>query len=180
RSIRTTCNCCIRAPTRRRPTPTTSRFPGNWDCSRRRCDHMKCNLFILALLAAIGCASDPLRDNAGGGSGGGSGSGGGGSGGGGGSFVIGPSGLPIPPRPTNGPHPAGNPGLPYPPGPTNVPQPAGTPGNLKVVNWAGFKSAVSYTFDDAQPSQIEHYAQLQATGVRHTFYITTGSGSGST
>ena len=56
---------------------------------------------------------------------------------------------------------------PFPPGPGDVPAPAGTPGNLKVLDWAGFKSAVSYTFDDAQPSQIEHYADLQATGVRH-------------
>src|SRR5204862_351142 len=55
-------------------------------------------------------------------------------------------------------------GLPVPPGPSDVPRPAGTPGNLKVLHWAGFKSAVSYTFDDAQPSQIEHYPDLQAAG----------------
>jgi peptidoglycan/xylan/chitin deacetylase (PgdA/CDA1 family) len=65
--------------------------------------------------------------------------------------------------------------LPVPPGPDNVPKPSGTPGNLKVLDWAGFKSALTYTFDDAQPSQVEHYAELQATGVRHTFYITTTS-----
>ena len=59
-----------------------------------------------------------------------------------------------------------------------MPVPSGTPGNLKVLDWAGFKSALTYTFDDAQPSQIEHYAELQATGVRLTFYITTGSSSG--
>ena len=66
-------------------------------------------------------------------------------------------------------------GLPVPPGPGGVPQPTGTPGNLHVLDWAGFKSAVTYTFDDAQPSQIEHYAELQATGVHLTFYITSGN-----
>jgi hypothetical protein len=65
--------------------------------------------------------------------------------------------------------------LPTPPGPANVPRPAGTPGNLKVLDWAGFKSAVSYTFDDGQPSQIEHYAELQATGVRLTFFVNSAS-----
>jgi len=125
---------------------------------------MKYTFFILALLVAMGCAKDP--DYNGGGTGGtggpaGTGGGSGGSGGSAGSFVIGPSGLPIPTTPTN------------------VPQPAGTPGNLKVVNWAGFKSAVTYTFDDAQPSQIEHYAELQATGVHHTFFITSGSNTSS-
>ena len=64
---------------------------------------------------------------------------------------------------------------PVPPGPGDLPPPSGTPGNLKVLDWAGFKSAVTYTFDDAQPSQVEHYAELQATGVRHTFYITGSS-----
>ena len=44
-----------------------------------------------------------------------------------------------------------------------------------MLDWAGFKSAVSYTFDDGQPSQIEHYAELQATGVRLTFFINSAS-----
>ena len=39
-----------------------------------------------------------------------------------------------------------------------VAKPAGAPGSLTVLNWAGFKSAVSWTFDDAQPSHIAHYA----------------------
>jgi hypothetical protein len=64
-------------------------------------------------------------------------------------------------------------GLPVPPGNDNVPQPKGKPGNLQVLNWAGFKSAVSYTFDDAQPSHIAHYKELQATGVHMTFYISS-------
>jgi peptidoglycan/xylan/chitin deacetylase (PgdA/CDA1 family) len=70
-------------------------------------------------------------------------------------------------------------GLPVPPGPGNLPRPTGAPGNLNVLNWAGFQAAVTYTFDDAQPSQIEHYADLQATRARLTFYITSGN-SGAT
>ena len=45
--------------------------------------------------------------------------------------------------------------------------------HLQVANWAGFKSAVSFTFDDSQPSQIAHFGALQAVGVRMTFYIST-------
>ena len=84
----------------------------------------------------------------------------GGSGGGGGS----------PPAPS---------GLPVPPGASDLPKPSGTPGNLKVLDWAGFRSALTYTFDDAQPSQIEHYADLQATGVRLTFFVTSGNSGAS-
>jgi len=66
-------------------------------------------------------------------------------------------------------------GLPVPPGAADLPPPSGTPGNLRVLDWAGFKSALTYTFDDAQPSQVEHYADLQAAGVPMTFFITSGS-----
>src|SRR5262245_2795056 len=45
-------------------------------------------------------------------------------------------------------------GLPVPPG-GGVPRPNGTPGNLKVLDWAGFTAAVSYTFDDTNSSQIQ-------------------------
>jgi peptidoglycan/xylan/chitin deacetylase (PgdA/CDA1 family) len=55
-----------------------------------------------------------------------------------------------------------------------VPRPDGPPGNLKVLDWAGFRGAVSYTFDDSQPSQIEHYAELQAAAVPMTFYLSSG------
>jgi hypothetical protein len=65
--------------------------------------------------------------------------------------------------------------LPTLPSAANVPRPSGAPGNLKILDWAGFKSAVSYTFDDGQPSQIEHYAELQATGVRLTFFVNSAS-----
>jgi peptidoglycan/xylan/chitin deacetylase (PgdA/CDA1 family) len=65
--------------------------------------------------------------------------------------------------------------LPAPPGASGVPRPAGPPGNLKVLDWAGFKSALTYTIDDGQPSQVEHYAELQATGVRMTFFLNSTS-----
>jgi peptidoglycan/xylan/chitin deacetylase (PgdA/CDA1 family) len=66
-----------------------------------------------------------------------------------------------------------------PPGPSGLPAPAdaglampsGTVGNLTVLNWAGFKAAVSWTLDDSQPSQIDHWPELKAEGVRMTFYV---------
>jgi peptidoglycan/xylan/chitin deacetylase (PgdA/CDA1 family) len=63
--------------------------------------------------------------------------------------------------------------LPVPPGPNNLPKPSGAAANLKVLPWAGFKAAVTYTFDDSQPSQIDHFAEVKATGVPVTYYITT-------
>jgi peptidoglycan/xylan/chitin deacetylase (PgdA/CDA1 family) len=74
--------------------------------------------------------------------------------------VGGPSKLPVPPTPT-----------------TSVPKPAGAVGGLKVVNWAGFKGAITYTFDDNLQSQKTHYAELHAVGVPMTFYI-VGSNNG--
>jgi len=61
-------------------------------------------------------------------------------------------------------------GLPFPPR-SGVPRPAGRLGGLKVLDWAGFNAAVTYTFDDSLESQISSYPQLQATGVRMTFYL---------
>jgi hypothetical protein len=55
-----------------------------------------------------------------------------------------------------------------------VPKPSGKVGELRVLDWAGFKSALSYTFDDAIPSQIENYPKLHATGVPMTYFITCG------
>jgi len=43
-----------------------------------------------------------------------------------------------------------------------------------VLDWDGHKGAVSFTFDDAQPSHVEHYAELQAAGVPMTFYFNSG------
>jgi hypothetical protein len=65
-------------------------------------------------------------------------------------------------------------GLPAPPGPDNVARPAGTPGDITVLNWAGFKGAVTYSFDDNNTSQIQNYGALQALGVPFTFYLWTG------
>lgn len=75
--------------------------------------------------------------------------------------------------PTPTPPPIGPSGLPVPPGSDNIPRPSGTPGNLAVINWAGFTGAVSYTFDDANSSQISHYSELNALGVHLTFYLQT-------
>jgi peptidoglycan/xylan/chitin deacetylase (PgdA/CDA1 family) len=58
-------------------------------------------------------------------------------------------------------------------GSAGVPKPAGTAGNLTVLNWAGFKGAVTYTFDDTNSSQIDNYSALNALGVRMTFYLIT-------
>ncbi|MFB6128137.1 MAG: polysaccharide deacetylase family protein [Halorhabdus sp.] len=54
-----------------------------------------------------------------------------------------------------------------------VPRPDGEPGGLAVLDWAGFEGAVTYTFDDGQPSQLEHYDALEATGMNMTFYLST-------
>jgi hypothetical protein len=67
--------------------------------------------------------------------------------------------------------------LPTPPGEASIPKPAGAAGGLKILDWAGFKSALTYTFDDGQPSQIEHYSELQATGVRMTFFVNSSNSS---
>jgi peptidoglycan/xylan/chitin deacetylase (PgdA/CDA1 family) len=63
--------------------------------------------------------------------------------------------------------------LPLPPGTAGVPRPSGAPGGITVLDWAGFKGAVSYTFDDSNSSQLVHYAELQALGVPVTFYMWT-------
>ena len=49
-----------------------------------------------------------------------------------------------------------------------------TAGDIQVVNWAGFKSAVTYSFDDNNSTQIQHYAEMQALGVPFTFFLWTG------
>src|SRR5689334_11638800 len=55
----------------------------------------------------------------------------------------------------------GSPALPAPPR-GGVPRPSGPAGNLTVLDWAGFRAAITYTFDDANSSQIQHYPELQA------------------
>ena len=61
------------------------------------------------------------------------------------------------------------------PATSGVAKPSGTAGEVKVLNWAGWKGAVSYTFDDANSSQLSNYAALNGLGVRLTFYLITGS-----
>jgi len=130
---------------------------------------LRSSLFVvLAALPAylLGCAASPMRNSTGVA---------GASGAAGASGVAGTSG-------TSGVAGAGgnaNAALYPPPAPPGggIAQPSGTPGNLAVLNWAGFKAAVSYTFDDTNSSQIQHYAELQALGVRMTFYLITSKTS---
>lgn len=65
--------------------------------------------------------------------------------------------------------------LPVPPT-SGVPRPAGAVGGLRVLDWAGFEAAVSYTLDDADASQVTSYDALQALGVPFTFYLWTSMG----
>lgn len=84
-----------------------------------------------------------------------------GAGGGGGA----PDVVPGPPSPSSD--------LPIPPGNAGVARPAGAPGNLQVLNWAGFRAAVTYTLDDADDTQVQNYDALDALGVPLTFYLWT-------
>lgn len=60
----------------------------------------------------------------------------------------------------------------------DVPRPHGRPGNLEVLDWAGFRGAVTYSLDDSQPSHVEHYAELHATGIPMTFYVNEDTAAG--
>jgi len=65
------------------------------------------------------------------------------------------------------------------PSKTGVAQPSGAAGGLKVLDWAGFVGAASFTFDDNTPSQLANYAALKATGGHFTwFLIASSAGSG--
>jgi peptidoglycan/xylan/chitin deacetylase (PgdA/CDA1 family) len=61
--------------------------------------------------------------------------------------------------------------LPIPPVRSDHARPAGAAAKLRVLPWAGFAAAVSYTFDDSSPSQVEHWPDLKAQRVRSTFYV---------
>ncbi|XXX80872.1 polysaccharide deacetylase family protein [Sorangium sp. So ce134] len=65
-------------------------------------------------------------------------------------------------------------GLPLPPGPGGVPKPSGAAGGFKVIDWAGFAGAVTYSFDDVNSTQIQNYNALNELGVPFTFYVWTG------
>ncbi len=56
-------------------------------------------------------------------------------------------------------------------GSTGKAKPSGTVGGLKVLNWAGFQGAASFTFDDANSSQVSNYSALEALGVHYTFFL---------
>ena len=60
---------------------------------------------------------------------------------------------------------------------TGVAKPAGAAGGLKVVDWAGFKGAASFTFDDNTPSQLQNYTALKATGGHFTWFLIASSSS---
>jgi len=42
---------------------------------------------------------------------------------------------------------------------------------LKVIDWAGFKGAASFTFDDNTESQLPNYNALKATGAHFTWFL---------
>jgi peptidoglycan/xylan/chitin deacetylase (PgdA/CDA1 family) len=50
---------------------------------------------------------------------------------------------------------------------------------MKVLDWAGFTGAVSFTFDDNTPSQMPNYEALKATGGHFTFFVVSGWLTGS-
>lgn len=56
-------------------------------------------------------------------------------------------------------------------GSSGVARPSGTVGGFKVIDWAGFKGAVSFTFDDGNSSQLDNYRTLMSLGVRYTFFL---------
>ena len=58
-------------------------------------------------------------------------------------------------------------------------KPSATGTTVTVLPWAGFKSAISFTHDDTNSSQISNYSQLAAlndkgNNARFTFYMQTG------
>jgi peptidoglycan/xylan/chitin deacetylase (PgdA/CDA1 family) len=73
----------------------------------------------------------------------------------------------------------------YPPaGTSGQAQPTGSGTTVTVLDWGNFKTAVSFTFDDANQSQLDNYTALQAendqgNNVRYTFYLITGKSQAS-
>lgn len=118
-------------------------------------------LLLPATACDVGQTSKPPRDAT-------STAGAGGAGGASTSAGMGPSGSG-----SGGSGPAAMSDLPAPPGASDKPRPSGAAQGLVVLPWAGFKSAVTYTFDDAQPSHIAHWPELEAEGIRATFYLNT-------
>ncbi len=88
------------------------------------------------------------------GSGGSNGTGGSSGAGGGTSVTVGASGYPAA-------------------GASGQAAPTGSGTTVTVLPWAGFKSALSFTFDDTNSSQISHYSELEAESVHYTFFLWT-------
>jgi len=64
-------------------------------------------------------------------------------------------------------------------GPSGQAKPTGSGTTVTVLPWAAFKSALSFTFDDANQTQIDNYPALQkqndkGNSVRYTFFLITG------
>ncbi len=47
---------------------------------------------------------------------------------------------------------------------------------LEILDWAGYEAAATYSYDDGQPSHLDHWEALKATGVPMTWYLWTGVG----
>jgi hypothetical protein len=60
------------------------------------------------------------------------------------------------------------------PSTTGKAKPSGATGGLRVLDWAGFTGAVSFTFDDNTPSQMANYSALKATGAHFTWFVVGG------
>jgi peptidoglycan/xylan/chitin deacetylase (PgdA/CDA1 family) len=58
-------------------------------------------------------------------------------------------------------------------------KPAGAVGGLTVLDWAGFKGAVSFTFDDNNATQVANMSALKSTGAKMTFFIVSTWGNAS-
>jgi peptidoglycan/xylan/chitin deacetylase (PgdA/CDA1 family) len=63
--------------------------------------------------------------------------------------------------------------LSFAPATTGKAKPSAAAGGLKVLDWAGFQSAISYSFDDANSSQINNYQAMKDAGGHYTFYLIT-------
>jgi peptidoglycan/xylan/chitin deacetylase (PgdA/CDA1 family) len=85
-----------------------------------------------------------------------------------------PAGTGTMPQPATG---AANPSGLAEPGKGGVAKPAGAAGGLKVLPWAGFKGAITFSFDDAMPTQQQNKAKMLALGVPFTWYLTSAVGN---
>jgi hypothetical protein len=67
-----------------------------------------------------------------------------------------------------------------PDGPSSaVAEPTGSGSTLTVLPWAGFKAAVTFSFDDANSSQISNWSALSGMGIPLTFYLITSKSEAS-